>query len=59
MKQVEGIPIPAIKEFFEMGEHGREVGIREMKALSPEERRELGQLAAEFLEYEWVKSEKV
>ncbi len=37
--------IKAIKTYFEAGQHGRKVGMDEMKALSAEERQELGRLA--------------
>ena len=37
--------IKAIKTYFEAGPHGRRVSMDEMKALTPEERRELGAMA--------------
>ncbi len=36
----------AIQTFFSSGPHGSKVSIAEMKALAPEDRRELGELAA-------------
>jgi len=39
--------INAIKKFFESGLHGRKVELSELKALSKEEREELGVLCIE------------
>jgi hypothetical protein len=36
--------IPAIKQYFESGKHGRRVTMDELKALSKDERNELGAL---------------
>lgn len=36
----------AIQTYFSSGPHGSKVSIAEMKALAPEDRKELGELAA-------------
>jgi hypothetical protein len=41
--------IKAIKDYFEEGVHGRKVEMAELKALSMDERSELGKLAVEEL----------
>ena len=46
--------VVAIKKFFEEGKHGRKVTMQEMKALSTEDRTELGKLACIELGVEWV-----
>lgn len=46
--------MPAIKRYFESEPHGRKCTMEELKALSPEERTELGQMAAKELGEEWV-----
>jgi len=53
MKEVSNVQ--AIKEFFEAN-GGRKIGMEEMKALSNNERKELGALAASALGYS-VKAE--
>jgi hypothetical protein len=45
--------LKAIRTYFEEGQHGRKVGMDEIKALSPEERAELGQLACVEIGEEW------
>ena len=42
--------VTAIKKFFESGVHGRQVTMQEMKALTAEERDELGTLCRAALQ---------
>lgn len=41
--------VAVIKEFFESGVHGRKVEIAELKALTMQERQELGDMCREAL----------
>jgi len=45
--------IPAIKKYFESGEHGHKVEMDELKALTSDERAELGEMCREALENSW------
>ena len=44
--------VAAIREYFSTGKHGRKVEMQELKALSLEDREELGSLARKELERE-------
>jgi len=49
MPKDELTPVAAIKRFFEAEPHGRRVDLDELKALSVDDRHELGNLAKEEL----------